>query len=147
MNKKLLIIPALVLLTVLSYTTIAKADEVRAPWHQEMVSQIAAKLGVSDTEVDSAMSEVHEQMRVERQVGMQSRFEERLQTLVSEGKLTEGQREAWIAKHEDMTAEREAERLAHHEEMQAWFEAQGIDPTLLTGLGMGGRGRGMHAGW
>lgn len=151
MNKKLFILPALALFALVSYTSVAKAEDTRGPWHEQMVAQIAAKLGVSEDEVDSAMTEVGEQRRAEFQTRMQMSFEERLQTLVDEGKLTEGQREAWTAKHEEWQAEREAERATHREEMQAWFSEQGIDPTVLGPMGMGkgmgmgeGRGMGMH---
>lgn len=143
MNKKLLFIPAIALIAALSYTTIAKADDVTGPWHQQMVSQLAAKLGVSEDSVDSAMTEVGEQRRAERQSRMQVNLEERLQTLVDEGKLTSGQRDAWISKHEEMQAKREAERATHKEEMQAWFTEQGIDPAVLGPIGMG-MGRGGH---
>jgi len=149
MNKKLLIVPAIALIAAIGYTSVAKAEEVTGPWHSQMVEQLAAKLGVSTDSVDSAMSEIREQNRAEHQLQMQQSFEERLQTLVDEGKLTQGQREAWIAKHEEWTAEREAERATHREEMQAWFEQEGIDPTILgprgLGKGMGeGRGMGFH---
>lgn len=149
MNKKLIWIPALALISILSYTSIVKADDVTGPWHEQMVSQLAAKLGVSEDSVDSAMGEVAEQHRAEGQYRMQANLEERLQALVDEGKLTSGQRDAWLDKHEEMVADREAQRLSHQEEMQAWFAEQGIDPTLIGPMGQGrgrgeGRGMGMH---
>lgn len=149
MNKKLLFIPALALIGLLTYNTTVKADDVQGPWHEQMVQELAAKLGVSEDSVDSAMSELHEQHRAEMQLERQNRFEERLQSLVEEGKLTEGQREAWIAKHEEWQADREAEMASHREEMQAWFAEQGIDPTVLGPMGMGkGMGGGhMRGGW
>lgn len=152
MNKKLLFIPALLLIGALTYSTVAQADEVAGPWHDQMITQLSAKLGVSEDSVSSAMSEVHEQQRAARQSELQTRFEERLQAMVDEGKLTKGQMDAWLAKHEKWQAEREAERLAHHQEMQAWFAEQGIDPTVLGPMGMGmgrgdGPGLGMHHDW
>lgn len=138
MNKKLLFIPALALVGLLSYSTIAQADDNSVgPWHEQMVQDLAAKLGVSEDSVESALGEVREQHRAEFQAEHQLRFEERLQTLVDEGKLTEGQREAWVAKHEEWTAEREAERATHKQEMQAWLEEQGIDVSALGPMGMG----------
>lgn len=149
MNKKLYFIPAIALIALLTYTSIVKADNVVGPWHQEMVSQLAAKLGVSEESVDSAMTEVGEQRRAEHEYQMQTGLETRLQALVDEGKLTVNQRDAWLDKHEEMQAEREVERATHREEMQSWATEQGIDPTILGFMGMGkgmgeGRGQGMH---
>jgi hypothetical protein len=154
MNKKLFLVPAFVLIATFAYSGTALADEAEQPWHERIVNQIAAKFGLGEDEVDSAMTEVQAQFRAERQLAMQNRFEERLQSLVDAGTLTTGQAEAWTAKHEEWQAEREAQMTAHREEMQAWFDEQGIDPTVLGPMGMGkdggmgmGGGRGMHAGW
>lgn len=152
MNKKLfLIIPALALIVTLSSSSTVHAEEVEKPWHQQFVSQLAAKFGLGEAEVEGAVTEVQEQYRAERQYRMQAGFEDRLQTLVDEGKLTSGQRDAWIDKHEEMIAEREAEMATHREEMQAWFAQQGIDPALIGPMGQGrgmgegrGPGMGMH---
>ncbi|MFH2019491.1 MAG: hypothetical protein ABII80_02665 [bacterium] len=152
MNKKLYLIPAIALIALLTYTSIAKADNTVGPWHQEMVSQLATKLGVSQESVDSALTEVGEQRRAEHQYQMQVNLEDRLQTLIDEGKLTASQRDAWLNKHEELQAEREVERATHHDEMQAWFAEQGIDPTIIGSLGQGngfgkgrGQGMGMHS--
>lgn len=151
MKKRILLpVAALTLAGVLAYGTarVRARDYGSYPWHQQIVEQFAAKFGVGENEVESALNEVHEQLRIENQVQMQSRFEEQLQNLVEAGELTEGQKEAWIDKHEEWQAEREAQRTAHHDEMQSWFAEQGIDPTVLgpmgMGKGMGGRGYGMH---
>jgi len=148
MNKRLLFIPTLVLAGMLVYSSgkAARADDNASSWRQEMVSALAQKLGLSEDKVGTALDEVHEQMRAEHDANMQQNFEERLQSLVDEGKLTEGQREAFLAKREEMMAERDANRREHHEEMQTWFQEQGIDPSIMVGLGPRSRFGGMHEG-
>jgi|GEM_PF-1406896 len=148
MNKTKYLIPAIALVALLTYTTIAKADNPVGPWHQEMVAQLVSKLGISEDSVNSALTEVNAQRRADRQYQMQAGLETRLQTLVDEGKLTVNQRDAWLNKHEELQAEHEAERATHQAEMQTWFTEQGINPTLLgafgPGMGFGeGRGQGM----
>jgi membrane-bound lytic murein transglycosylase B len=137
MKQKLLVIPAIALIGLLTYGSVAKADD-NQTWHSQMVEQLAAKLGVSEDSVDSAMDEVMEQKRVEREVEREDRFATRLQSFVDEGKLTQAQMDAWLDKQEEWTAEREAEMAAHKEEMQTWFNEQGIDSSLISPMGEGG---------
>jgi len=136
MNKKLIIASVLSLTLLIGYSSAVRADDTTGPWHEQMVEQLAAKLGVSTDSIDSAMSEVGEQRRAEGQYRMQANLEERLQTLVDEGTLTSGQRDTWIAMHEEHLAESEAMRLSHREEMEAWFAEQGIDSSVLPARGM-----------
>ena len=146
MKSKLILIPTLVLAGLLVYSQSAKAFSGSSPRRQELISALAQKLGISEDKVDSALTEVREQMRAEHELAMQQSFEERLQSLVDEGKLTEGQREAWIAKHEEMLADRNAYREEHHDEMVNWANENGIDLSVIGPMGLGGRmdGRGMH---
>lgn len=132
MKQKLLFIPALALIGMLSYGSVAKADDISPrAWHDQMVSELAAKLGVSKDSIDSAMEEIHDQERVEREVERQDILTNHLQSLVDQGKLTQAQMDSWLDKHEEWTAEREAAMLAHRQEMETWFSQQGIDPSLL----------------
>ena len=149
MNKKLFITSILTLTLLIGYSSTVQAEETQRPWHEQMVATMADKLGLSEDSVDSAFTETREQYRAEHQLTQRVGFEDRLQTLVDEGKLTESQREAWLDKHEEHMAEREANRTAHHEEMQTWFAQQGIDSDLMGPMGQGkgaggGRGMGMH---
>ena len=122
------------------------------------IQALAEKFNLSEDEVDSFL----EEQRTARQEERKTEREEHLNQLVSEGKLTEDQKNALIAKMEENQAEREAnreefqnmtreerqaQRQQHREEMDEWFEEQGIDKDelgLRGGMGKrhGGRGFG-----
>jgi predicted GNAT family acetyltransferase len=136
------------------------ADEDESGRHSSIISKLVEKFNLSEDEVRS----VFDEERDERQAQMKANREEKLNTLVSEGKLTEEQKNALLAKWEeeqaergtgrgegfkDMTKEeRDAEMEAHRTEMDEWLEAQGIDKSVLQelGPGMGMGGGGHHRG-
>lgn len=109
-----------------------------------IVQKIAAKFGLKEADVQS----VYDTQRTERQAEMQKRFEEMLTQSVKDGKITEAQKTAILAKHKEMQTNREKE----HAEWQSWLKAnnlENVDLGLGFGRGMGkgmGMGRGMH-GW
>lgn len=87
------------------------------------------------------------------QAKMQANIGERLTKLVSEGKITEAQKAAIIAKHAEMSknVDRDALRNMSREERQAamekkrtefttWAASQGIDVQDIMPLGNGGQG-------
>jgi hypothetical protein len=123
--------------------------------HATIIGKLVERFGLNQEEVEQVFDEVEEEHHAE----MQAQHEERLNTLVEEGKITEEQKAAIIAKQEEMRQEREAnmgsrkdltpeERKAemeeHRNEMQAWADENGIDLSLIGGLGgrkgMGGKG-------
>lgn len=122
----------------------------------ESLSQaLVEKFSLNEDEVKTFF----EERREARQAEMAAQREEALNQLVSEGKLTEDQKNALTSKFEENRAEREAnrenfkemtreerkaERDAHKEEMDQWFEDNGIDKSVLDGL-RGGK-RGGHGG-
>ena len=110
MNKKLLIIAlALVVLAGVGFATVkAYADDSQGP-RSTIIEKLVERFGLNQDEVEQVFNEVRE----ERQAQRQARWEERLNALVQEGKITEDQKAAIIAKHEEMRAEKEAN-------MDAW---------------------------
>jgi len=121
-----------------------------------LIQRLVDRFNLNQGEVEEALEEHRDQMQEERK----NRQEEYLSELVSEGKLTDDQKNALIAKREEERTEREqnreefknmtreerqAEREAHREEMDQWFEDQGIDKTVLGGQGKGMGGR--HGGF
>jgi hypothetical protein len=107
--------------------------------------------------------EVFSEARQERQAEKEERFAGRLEEAVSQGELTEEQKEALLAKHEELQQEREANReefrslsweerrelrQSRREELEAWAQANGIDVSYLFGglLGCGRRGGFMGGG-
>ncbi len=115
-----------------------------------LVQKLVDKFGLNPTEVQQVVDEE----RQERQEQMDTKLNEKLTQLVSEGKLTEEKKQAIIAKHEQMQAkhdelkdlspeERREKMQAWSEEMKRWAEDQGIDLPVL----MGPVGRGFHRGF
>lgn len=155
-TSKKIILPALAIAGLLavgsfSATTVQAMDNERG---LPLIQRIAERFNLEESDVE----EVFSQYRVEHQVAMQERFEERLSSLVEEGKLTQEQADALIQKHEEMRAdheallqaspeEREEYRAAHRAEMQAWADEQGIDLTIIGSMeGKGPRGGGSGEG-
>ena len=141
MNKKA-IVPALVLgvattVGALSYVSATNAS------NGNMASDLAEKLGVEQSQVDSAMDDI----RGERQVEMKEKQEEKLAQAVEDGVITEDQKSALISHREEMQQKREQLR----QEDETWCEENGIDRDALReytggGMGKGGAGGG-HGMW
>ena len=150
MNKKILF-PA-VALAVAGLITIgavsANAYFGGGQHHDEMVKELAEKLGIDQSKVQSAFDEIHE----EHMEQVEAHVEERLNQAVADGKITESQKTAIIAKHEELQTkheqeqetfqnmtpeERRTERQNERSELKTWAEEQGIDLDLFF---FGGRG-------
>ena len=114
-------------------------------------SRLAQRFNLSEDEVSGFMGEIHEEHRAEHEGLM----EERLDQAITGGKLTEEQKSAWLAKHEEIQVrmeelkdasveERHEAMRGLHEEMQAWAEEQGIEMPMFRmkmgrHMGIGGR--------
>ena len=144
---KYLIIPVigLVLLAGVTYGT-TKAIAADSTNHPPIIQKLVEKFGLNENEVKAVFDEV----RSEREAQMQTRFEDRLSQLVTEGKLTNEQKAAIIAKHNELKSEkqasweswqnmtpelRQADRQAKQANLQKWAEANNINLQYLFGLG------------
>lgn len=156
--KKTILLPvaALALMTLVYYgATQIKADEVKG--QHPLVSFIAQRFGLNESDVLQAVEEFHDQEREDMEV----RFEEKLDQAVAEGKITEEQKEKILLKHEEMRAEmendfanlkemtpeeRKEEIMNRHEELKTWAEENDIDLSYFHfKFGMGkGMGMGQH---
>lgn len=139
MNKKV-IVPALVLgaataVGALSYVSATSAAG--NGFRGEMASNLAQKLGVEESQVETAMSE----MKEEKMAEIKKQREEKLQEAVDDGVITSEQKEALVAHQDEMQQKREQLR----EESERWFEESGIDKEALKEY-MGGEGRGFKKG-
>jgi len=116
--------------------------------YSPIMQRLIEKFNLDGEEVE----EVFAEMREERQSQMQAYFGERLGELVEEGQLTEEQKEAILAKKEEMrqksqnwqglTSEEKREQMEQHrEEMQIWAESEEIDLSLMFGHGLGRKAR------
>jgi len=159
-NKLFILTLALVLLGVVGYGT-AKAYAGEPGGYPPIVQKLVERFGLNEDEVKA----VFDEERTEHQAQMQARFEERLSQFVSDGKITEEQKQAILAKKEEMQGnreefkdlsaeERKQKMEERRQEMQSWAEQNGIDVDLLPMVmgggpghrgGFGGRGFGGSA--
>lgn len=89
-----------------------------------IISRIADKFNLQEDDVAAVFDAVREERRDEM---MQNR-EENLSQAVSNGVISEDQKQALLNKWQEMRQEREQDRT----ELQAWFEEQGIDESALA---------------
>lgn len=155
MNKKLLL--TAVTITVLGtglFGLQAVSAQTTTDPSASIVQKISEKFGLNKDEVQKVFDEEH----AARHAEMQAKMEERLKTLVSEGKITEAQKQLIIAKQKELQTEREANRQnmqnltpeqrktemeSRKTELDAWAKENGIDTQyLFFGHGMKGFGRG-----
>lgn len=120
------------------------ANEVSS--YPPIVQKIADRFNLNVGEVQK----VFDDERDERRADMYAHFAERLNDLVTEGKLTESQKGAILNKHEEMQDKMEElknltpeERIGKmqsiHDEFKKWAEDQGIDLSLIGPFGRGFR--------
>lgn len=161
MNTKLFIPVAAIALVGIATFGVGQAFAQSATTPQvTIIDKIATKFNLNKTQVQAVFDEQH----ATRQAEMQKRYEDMLATAVKDGKITESQKNALIAKHneikanmqsqkeafKDLTPEARREKMeAKRTELEAWAKAQGVDIKYLFGLGHGRMGhRGMMGkGW
>jgi hypothetical protein len=116
-----------------------KAVSAQDGGYPPFVQSLAEKFGLNQDEVKTFFDE---QMEVRHNQMMQAK-EERLDQAVADGVITEEQKQALLNKWEELRQKHEAER----EELQAWFEENGIDQEALRDYwGFGPRGMHPHMG-
>lgn len=119
--------------------TIAVAQSADTESHP-MIQRLAEQFGLNEGEV----KEVFDEVRADHFARMQESKEERLNRAVNDGVISEEQKQALLEKHQEMWQERKEEREQHREEMDAWFEQEGINhEELMEYIGGFGR-RGFH---
>lgn len=136
LNKKILI-PVIVLGILATgaaiwSTGIAKAQNNRNG--EAMSQELAQKLGIDQSKVNDAMS----QIRSEHQAERKAEIEKKLSQAVTDGKITEAQKTAILAKQTEMQQSRGKERQEH----QQWLADNNLDVSVLKDYGIGGMGMG-----
>lgn len=146
-NIRKVILPAILLTGSLAVGSlgfkVARADEAYAP----IVQRIAERFDISVDEVQEVFDEYHD----EKHTDMMARWEERLNDLVQQGKITEIQKEAVISKQVEIKEkidtlrdlqpeERRVEMSKIHEEFRTWASENGL------GFGNMELGRGFREG-
>jgi replication initiation and membrane attachment protein DnaB len=150
----------------MSKSVLAEESAIRQNPFDTLAQKIADKFGLNKDDVQAVFDEDRtehqvemEAEREERQDEMQSKFEEKLSQGVTDGKITEAQKELILAKHEELEVSRqdvtesfkdmtnEERKTAMEEERKAletWANENGIDiEYFMDGFGMKGfRGEG-----
>lgn len=151
-------------------TSLAAAKDASAFWPFDkategngvpsLIQRLIDRFDLNQDEVESVISEYKQ----ERHQAMEQKHAELLDQAVSDGKITEEQKqeleeihENWIAEKDTWTdltpEERRSKAQSHRDEMQAWAEENGIDLSDIMPFGQGrgghmkGMGRGMHGGF
>lgn len=123
-----------------------------------LVQKIADKFKLNKDEVQAVFDEAHEEGATQ----MQADFEEQLSTYVSEGKITEAQKQLILEKRKEMDGEREANKdsgqtlsdeerktqmESERQELETWAKQNGIDVQYLMQRGGKGHGFGGPGGF
>lgn len=138
-GKKLLTIAlALGVMTSMGYFGTSVLADSNNPVHDTIVSRISEKFNLNEADVEAVFDSVRE----ERQDEMKNRREESLTKAVTDGVITENQKNAIISKMDENLGE----RGENHDEMQKWFTDNGIDQTKLSSYLGFGRGEGERGG-
>lgn len=145
MNKKILLVPALVVTVVgasLWASTQTFAQTPTSDPHAALVQKLADKFNLNKDEVQK----VFDEQRVEHKVIMKQKMEDKLSQLVKDGKITEEQktklqnklnemhanREAEMEEMKSMTPEQRKEAMkAHKEELKKWAQENDIDLNVF----------------
>ncbi|OGM31511.1 hypothetical protein A2803_02120 [Candidatus Woesebacteria bacterium RIFCSPHIGHO2_01_FULL_44_21] len=123
---------------------ILPASAQEATDYPTIIQKLADRFGLNVEEVQ----DVFEEERAEHHAQMLDSFEDRLSQAVTDGKITEEQKQAILNKHEELTAKMEELRnqnisrdemheqmRAYREELKTWAEEQGIEFTFMARFG------------
>lgn len=123
-----------------------------------LVGKIATKFHLNQSDVQA----VFDENRAQRQAEMEAKFEQRLTQAVTNGEITEAQKQLILTKHKEISEKRQTEMqsmqsLSRDErkaamdkqrtELEQWAKDNNVDVTyLFGGLGDGPRGPGGFRG-
>lgn len=138
-NKKA-IIPTMLMLGIIvtGLLSVSYASAHESGEYPTIVKKLADKFNLNEDEVKA----VFDEDRQEHFADMQANWAERLDDLVSEGKITNSQKDAIIKKHEEMhnkmvelkdlsPEERKVKMTEIREELKTWAESEGIDMSFI----------------
>ncbi len=116
-----------------------------------LVQKIATKFNLNQNEVQAVFDQEH----AERHAQMDAQYEQRLSQLVTDGKITEQQKQLILNKHKEMQANRETEMAAlqnmtdeerraamekKRTELENWAKDNNIELQYVMPFGKGGHG-------
>lgn len=139
---KIMIPTALIVIAIFALFNSSQALADNDVQNLPIVKKLAERFNLEEDEVEAVFDDV----RHEHHMVMHETLSERLSQAVSDGSLTEDQKNAILAKHDEMQADREAIRWEfadmtadqrreqmqeRHEEMLSWADENGIDPKYM----------------
>lgn len=144
MNKRV-ILPTLLLSGALAVGSLgfAKVYAQENTEYPPIVIKLAERFGLNASDVQNVFQEVNDEHEADRQ----ARFAEYLDDLVSDGKLTETQKQTILDKHEEMESrmeefkdldpeQRREKMQQYHEELKKWATENGIEfPFMMFKTG------------
>ncbi len=158
MKKTLLVSTAV--LAIISMAVISSSNAMAHGFYGEGYSTIVQKLVDKFNLNQGEVEAVFDEAKKEHQTQMRANFETKLSQAISDGKITETQKQAILTKHdelaknheqiwqnkENMTKEQIMElKSKQREELKTWAEQNGIDLKYFWGFGKMGL-RGWHKG-
>ncbi len=158
-NKLMIAAASVCLLTGLYGASVMADSESSRGNHEALVEILANKFNLDESEVEKTFKEHQLANRSERQSEMKSRLEEKLKQAVTDGKITDKQKNLILAKREEMqnkisqdvenwsgdSEERRQQMEEYRIEMKDWAEENSIN-TSAVGLNFGGKQGGRGAG-
>jgi uncharacterized protein YacL (UPF0231 family) len=117
------------------------ADTGAAPVFQNIWEQLATKLGLPQSKMQTAVDELQK----DRQSQAEKNYEDRLSSLVTDGKITASQKNLILEKHKEMLTKLNSwdlERKTYMQGVSDWVTSNNIDVSYLGG----GRGGMMNGG-
>jgi len=139
MKKKILLttaVAAIIGATLLTSTQVfAQTTASTQSPMSSLVQKIADKFGLKKDDVQA----VFDQSRQEMQAQRETLYEAELSTLVTNGKVTEAQKQLIIAKHKELVTNRQLNKNAEQKSLADWAKQNGIDAQYLR-FGRHGRG-------
>lgn len=153
MNKKILIPALIISLAGFSVYGVNQASATDTTGFTSIVQRLSQKFNLNQDEIRT----VFEEERAERQTQMVSQFEDRLSQDVSNGKITEAQKQAIIAKHNEIREQytkpdnwqelsrdqRQSLMQEKRTQLENWAKENGIDTSYF----FGGFGNGLKRGF
>jgi len=137
MTNKILII-TLGLFTIVGSLYFAKPTQAQNPV-TTLIDRIAEKFNLNQNEVQKVADDFRSEKMKTMQTERRARLEERLTQAVSNGKITQTQKNSILKKMDELQKKREEDRT----DMLNWAKQNGLEGKGF-GMGMGKFGRGMH---
>ena len=143
MKKKTIVILSVALSVVLVAGVLGTGIVLAASnsFYPPIVEKLAEKLNVSNSDVNTAFDEVHQEKRQEAQ----ERFEQQLDQAVEDGKITKEQKEVLLKKNTEIQEQQE-EVMELKQDLKNWADENDVDLRNVMGKGSKGGLKGHRGG-